>query len=292
MPCLAHCNADIEKFLATDASTKGLGQKQNDGNLKPIGFASRFLSDTGKKYAINELELLAVVWGLEHFRLYIYGKPIELLTDHHTLVPLFKRKRSIKTYSARLKRLLDKLAHFDINRKHVAGKHLTLTDHLSRNTTAKPVTIENYDEEYVINCIIPLLEFINTHCCISDGKKAATQTDETTAQQISSQSQTRNVNKQALTINQLNQHKPFQTVQANEPDDSFTKPRYRSINMDIKTIESIRKDDQSEDTLRLTNRWREITRPGDYRFTQGQWRKNAPRTLRAELKRIEVDLWQ
>ena len=63
--------------------------------------------------------------------------------------------------------------------------------------------------------------------------------------------------------------------------------------MDIKTIESVGKDDQSENTLRLTSRWREITRPGDYRFTQGQWRKHAPlRTLRAELKRIEVDLWQ
>ena len=47
----------------SDASTKGLGatlwQKQKDGNLKPVGFASRFLSDTEKKYAINELELLA-----------------------------------------------------------------------------------------------------------------------------------------------------------------------------------------------------------------------------------------
>ena len=92
MPCLAHYNADNANILTTDASTKGLGatlwEEQNDGNLKPIGFASRFLSETEKKYAINELELLAVVWGLEHFRLYIYGKPIELLTDHQALEPL------------------------------------------------------------------------------------------------------------------------------------------------------------------------------------------------------------
>ena len=63
--------------------------------------------------------------------------------------------------------------------------------------------------------------------------------------------------------------------------------------MDIKTIESIEKDDHSEDTLRLTSRWKEVTRPGDYRFIQGQWRKHAPpRTLRAEIERIAVDLWQ
>ena len=297
LPCLAHYNTDNENILTTDASTKGLGatlwQKQKDGNLKPIGFASRFLSDTEKKYAINELELLAVVWGLEHFRLYIYGKPIELLTDHQALEPLIKRNRSNKTYSARLTRWLDRLAHFDINIKHVAGKHLTLTDYLSRNPVAKPVPIENYDEEYVINCIIPLLEFINTHGSISDEKKATMQTENNTAKQNNNQSQTRSVNKQPLTINQINERKPFQTLQTSEPIDSQHKFDHRSINMDIKTIGSIEKDDPSEDTLRLTSRWREITKPGDYRFTQGQWRKYAPpRTLRAELKRIEVDLWQ
>ena len=108
-------------------------QEQPDKSLKPIAFASRFLTDTEKKYAINELELLAVVWGLEHFRLYIYGKPIKLLTDHQSLEPLLKRNRSNKTYSVRLTRWLDRLAHFDININHIAGKHLALTDYLSRN---------------------------------------------------------------------------------------------------------------------------------------------------------------
>ena len=106
IPCLAHYNAQSENIITTDASTKGLGatlrQKQKTGEIKPIGFASRFLSNTGKKYAINELELLAVAWGLEHFRLYVYGKPIEFLTDHQALQPLIKRNRSNKTYSARL----------------------------------------------------------------------------------------------------------------------------------------------------------------------------------------------
>ena len=127
LPGLAHYNSNRENILTTDASTKGLGatlwQKQKDGNLKPVGFASRFLPDTEKKYAIKELELLAVVWGLEHLRLFVYGKPIELLADHQALEPLIKRNRSDKTYSARLTRWLDRLAHFDINIKHIAGKH-------------------------------------------------------------------------------------------------------------------------------------------------------------------------
>ena len=89
--------------------------------------------------------------GLEHFRHYIYGKPIELMTDHQALEPSIKTNRSRKSYSAGLTRWLDRLAHFDIQIKHVAGKHLSLTDDLSRNPIARPRPIENYEEEYVIN---------------------------------------------------------------------------------------------------------------------------------------------
>ena len=81
LPCLAHCNSKNDNILTTDASIKGIGatlcQKEKDGYLKPIGFASRFSSDTEKKYAIKEMELLAVEWGLERVRLYNYGKPIK-----------------------------------------------------------------------------------------------------------------------------------------------------------------------------------------------------------------------
>ena len=88
LPCLAHYNSDSPNIITIDASTKKLGvtiwQEQPDRKLKPIGFSSRFLSDT-EKNTINELELLAVVWGLEHFRLNLYGKPIKLLTGHQAL---------------------------------------------------------------------------------------------------------------------------------------------------------------------------------------------------------------
>ena len=40
--------------------------------------------------------------------------------------------------------------------------------------------------------------------------------------------------------------------------------------MDAKNLESIEKDDPSEDTLHLTKRWKEIRKPSDYRVTQGK----------------------
>ena len=130
---------------------------------------------------------------LEHFRLYINGKPVEVSTDHQALKPLIKRNRSNRTYSARLPSWLDRLAHFDIQIKHIAGKHLKLTDYLSRNPISNPAPIKNYDEEYVINCIIPSLEFIKKYGSITDENEIMTRTDRTNSHQTNSQSDSRHV---------------------------------------------------------------------------------------------------
>ena len=74
-PCLAHYAKDRENIVSTDASTTGLGitlsEKQDNGITKLIAIGSRYLNETEKKHSICELELLAVVWGLEKFPLYL-----------------------------------------------------------------------------------------------------------------------------------------------------------------------------------------------------------------------------
>ena len=162
-PCLAHYAKDKDNIVTTDASTTGLGitlwQRQDDGNTKPIAYGSRYLNDTEKKYSIVELELLAVVWGLEKFRFYLYGKN-NLYTDHQAPEPLIKINRSNKQYSARLTRWLDRLTHFDISIQHIAGSNLKFTDYLSRNPVGGATPEENYDEEYVINILAEQAELI------------------------------------------------------------------------------------------------------------------------------------
>ena len=81
-PYLAHYAKDKCNMVTTDASKTGLGitlwQKQDNGEIKPIAFGSRYINETEKNYSVGELELLAVVWGLENFdfiyteRKYIY----------------------------------------------------------------------------------------------------------------------------------------------------------------------------------------------------------------------------
>ena len=148
-PCLAHYAKDKCYMVTTDASKTRLRitlwQKQDNGEIKPIAFGSRYLNDTKKNYSIGELELLAVIWGLGKFRFYVYGKEKLFYTDHQALESLIKRNRSNHQYSARLTRWLDRLAHFGIAVQHIAGRNLKFTNYLYRNPVEGEPTESKYD---------------------------------------------------------------------------------------------------------------------------------------------------
>ena len=105
---------------------------------EPIAFASRYLNHadkTDKNYFCGELQLLALVWGLERFRFQLYGKQLELFSYHQALEPLLKKTKANKQYSVQLTRWLDRLNHFDITHKYTAGKEIKFTNFVSRNPT-------------------------------------------------------------------------------------------------------------------------------------------------------------
>ena len=85
-PVLAYPSFDRDFSLETDASIDGIGavlaQTQGDKCLHPVAFASRSLSPPERNYAITDLETLAVVWAVTHFRCYLYGHSITVYTDH------------------------------------------------------------------------------------------------------------------------------------------------------------------------------------------------------------------
>ena len=75
----------------------GLGvvllQKQKEGNLKPVFYASRSMTDTERRYAQVEREALAVTWACEKFADYITGlTDLTLETVHKPLLALLKTK--------------------------------------------------------------------------------------------------------------------------------------------------------------------------------------------------------
>ena len=77
-PVLALYDPNRYTVLRTDASSYGLGcalfQKQDDGEMKPVSFASRALSPTEQRYSTIEKEALGVTYGCEKNRDFLIGK--------------------------------------------------------------------------------------------------------------------------------------------------------------------------------------------------------------------------
>ena len=81
--------------VITDASPVGLGavlvQEQN-GNWRPVYYASRSLTAVERRYSEIEREALALVWACERFHVYLHGKHFELETDHKPLEVIYSSK--------------------------------------------------------------------------------------------------------------------------------------------------------------------------------------------------------
>jgi hypothetical protein len=77
-------------FIVTcDASSTGLGSVLSQGPLGhdlPVAYASRVLTKSEKCYSTIEQELSAIVNGCKQFRHYIWGRKIQIVTDHMPLV--------------------------------------------------------------------------------------------------------------------------------------------------------------------------------------------------------------
>ena len=77
---------DPDFILETDASILGLGvvlsQEQDDHPIHPVVYASHALSPYEKNYGSTDLETLAVVWALTHFKVYLYGQWLKVITDY------------------------------------------------------------------------------------------------------------------------------------------------------------------------------------------------------------------
>lgn len=116
--------------ISGDASSKGLGVVLlQDGH--PVAYGSRALTETQKRYAQIEREMLAIVYGCEKFHHYIYGRKVTVETDHKPLVAIYNKP--LYRATPRLQRMLMKLQRYELKLVYVPGKDMHISDALSRS---------------------------------------------------------------------------------------------------------------------------------------------------------------
>ena len=167
--------------LQCDASNFGLGACLMQNN-QPVQYASRSLTQTEQNYAQIEKEMLAIVFGLERFERFVYGKHIEVESDHKPLEAI--HKKSLLSAPKRLQRMLMRTQKFDYSVRYKKGAEMYIADTLSR---AVPVGVggkPEEKEEIFQTSVEKELESINmaAHVAVSPAKleelQNATKTDE------------------------------------------------------------------------------------------------------------------
>ena len=142
-----------------------------------IAYASRFLNKAEEKYSINELELLGIVWALEHFKHFLLGHKFTVQTDHRALLSILK-ERSSKIHQSRLTRWCDRLIPFTFTIEHIPGSKMGKADYMARNPDQIASPPNTYDADFIIaqiNVIKDTLNIIRKHDIITQHAQYAAQ---------------------------------------------------------------------------------------------------------------------
>src|SRR6201996_5154044 len=133
-PILAQPQLHNQFELEVDASGYALGavlmQRDETRKRRPVAYFSSTLSEAERNYDIYDLELLAIVKALRHWRHYLAGSPHKIIiyTDHANL----QYWRQPHKISRRIAREVLELSEFNVELRHIAGNTNGRADALSR----------------------------------------------------------------------------------------------------------------------------------------------------------------
>ena len=141
---LYHFDPKAETRLETDASRlKRFGyallQKQG-ADWKLVAAGSRYLKDVETRYAMVELEALAIHYGIKQCHLYLSGlKHFEVITDHQPLETVFNKKDLHEIDNEKLMKIKQDLqSQYVFTVEYRKGPSHIVPDALSRNPVNDP----------------------------------------------------------------------------------------------------------------------------------------------------------
>ncbi|MCP3661432.1 MAG: hypothetical protein GY696_02885 [Gammaproteobacteria bacterium] len=134
-PALAYPDVTRPFTVEMDGSKVGIAavleqENRENGKLQPVAYASRTVRGPEVRYGATDLEMLAVVYGLKHFRVYIYGQHVTVITDHQALVAMLRKNEELA--SDRQMRWKAFIMGHDLEMVYRKGTQNAVCDALSR----------------------------------------------------------------------------------------------------------------------------------------------------------------
>lgn len=147
-PVLTIFQEDAAIELYTDASSLGFGAVliQIIGERRhAVAYMSQRTTEVESRYHSYELETLAVVRAIKHFRQYLYGRKFKLITDCNAL----KASQSKKELLPRVYRWWAFLQQYEFEVEYRKGERLQHADFFSRNPPTMEVNIMTRDLDWL-----------------------------------------------------------------------------------------------------------------------------------------------
>jgi len=145
-PVLAFPDFARPFVLSTDSSKVAMGavlsQPYPQGE-KPVSFFSKQLRPAETRYIVSDLEALAVVTAVKHFRPYLHGRHFTVVTDHRALIFLLNPSTEL---SDRLLRWALKLQSFHFDVVYRKGSEMSHVDALSRLPRINALTSSSFPD--------------------------------------------------------------------------------------------------------------------------------------------------